>query len=570
MGSGLLKKTVLVPLAVVVASSKEGLTTKDDVVMIIADDLRPELSGFGCAAPTPRLDELMRDDHAVTFTQAYAQIALCAPSRNSFLSGRLPTTTESWQFLTDFRDVGPEWTALPEAFRKNGYETVGVGKVYHPGLPEDWDPPSWDPRMYDGEWEEWFYPKEPRCDDGATWCAVESNRTEDFEDTQIVEHTQKLLANVSSPFFLAVGFRKPHLQWRFPAQFLVDDHAVTPATFDVFPKNAPPLAFHMPYSEFSSFSDVDSCGGAAAMRPDEPYPPECQSSWRRGYYSAVAFLDEQIGHILDLTSSKSKNNDNNENKNDQQLVVFFGDHGWHLGEQAEWEKFTCFENALRVPLILKHPSLLNAVHDAPVELVGLYPTMARLASLDLDFLNSETAAPLDGTDFFEASIDAEYARSMFPRCVGGENYNDDYARNASYPDWYLNDCNDVPSSLFTHMGYTLRDSHWRFTAWFEWNGTALEPANGGLDAARPVATELYDHQNDDGSCDAPNAFDDFETINLADYSQYTPIVLRFRDALPLQFQRRTPSPPSLFRGEDNAAAAKTTTDHREDPAAVAL
>mmetsp|Transcript_23442 Transcript_23442/g.72095 ORF Transcript_23442/g.72095 Transcript_23442/m.72095 type:complete len:559 (+) Transcript_23442:31-1707(+) len=498
---------------------------KSDVVMIVADDLRPELGGpYGCdeTSATPRLNALMADEHSVTFLRAYAQIALCAPSRNSFLTGRAPVTTKAWQFRDDFREVGPQWTTLPQAFKKAGYTTVGAGKVFHPGLPADWDMPfSWDERMNNSQWQPWLYPSEPRCPHSTTWCALESNATHDFEDTQTTERALELLKNATAEhhYFLAVGYRKPHLQWRFPAQYLLPVREEDNATAELFPDQAPALAFHMPYSEFSAFSDVDECGGAAAMAPNVPYPSTCQRQWRRGYASAVAFLDSQVGRILDAVSEDA-------------LVAFFGDHGWHLGEQAEWEKFTNFENAVRVPLILRHSSLTNSVVHRPTELLGLFPTLTRLAGVDVAYLEDESA-PLDGSDFF-SSEEIPYARSMFPRCVGGENYNDDFKRNETYPEWYLNDCNDVPRSLFTHVGYSLRDHHWRYTAWFVWNGTSLEPADGGLDGgAIPVALELYDHRQDDGS--GLSAFHDFETVNLAPDPAYAPVLKRFRSELSSQF-----------------------------------
>ena len=542
-----------------------------DVVMIIADDLRPELGGpYGCGSHTPHLNSFMEDDHTVTFTQAFSQIALCAPSRNSFLSGRGPVTTQSWQFLDDFRAVGPDWTSLPEAFKKNGYAAFGAGKVFHPGLPANWDLPySWDDRMSNGLWEDWLYPSEPRCPNETTYCAVDSNLTQDFEDTQTTERSLALLKNLKtqenneSPYFLAIGYRKPHLQWRFPSRFLVNEDDVATASHDLFPTKAPPIAYHMPYAEFSAFKDVHDCGGAQSMNPYRAYPKSCQRAWRTGYYSAVAFVDSEIGKIIDAVSEET-------------LLVFFGDHGWHLGEQSEWEKFTLFENALRVPLIIRHPSLQRHTFTAPVELLDVYPTIAGLANIDLSFTALETA-PLEGRDLFfsreKVSSSQQpqekkrfYARSMFPRCLGGEEYNDNFYVNHSYPDWYLNDCNDVPRTLFTHMGYSLRSDQWRFTAWFTWNGTSLEPI-------APVAMELYDHRDDTGSCQAPSAFDDFENINLASDPRHLGLMAAFMRDLPAQFKYdHLPGASailshlvvanSLHRDDSRRSAGKQTTTSR--------
>ena len=120
---------------------------RKNVLFVVSDDLRPELPCYGCDhVLAPRTTALAQE--SITFTRAYAQQALCAPSRNSFLSGRRPAHTKSWQFVDDFREVGPDWTTLPGAFRKAGYQSVGVGKIFHPGLPPNQDLPySWDQRM---------------------------------------------------------------------------------------------------------------------------------------------------------------------------------------------------------------------------------------------------------------------------------------------------------------------------------------------------------------------------------------------------------------------------------------
>ncbi|KAJ8598142.1 hypothetical protein CTAYLR_007412 [Chrysophaeum taylorii] len=466
-----------------------------DVVVIILDDLRPELPAYGCNHTTaPAMTKLAEE--SVVFRSAYAQQALCAPSRNSFLSGRSPDQTKAWQFIDHFREVGPDWTTLPGAFKRNGYDAVGAGKVFHENLPPYWDMPrSWDDRMNNTSWEEWLYPSEPTCPGNTTWCAVDSQNASDFEDTQISVRLGDLLKNATRPYFLAAGFRKPHLQWRFPKEYLSSqDPGVSP--LQTAPIDAPALSFHVPYSEFSRFADVDACGGAGAMGPATPYPVECQIAWRRGYYSSVAFVDAQVGKLLDLISD-----------DDRTIVALFGDHGWHLGDGAEWEKFTNFENSVRVPLMIRAKGLLEpATRSDPVELVDLYPTLAALAGIDISFVANETA-PLAGRDLFSSSSSTTvFARSQFPRCVGGENYNDNYYVNRSYPLWYLNDCNDVPRELFTHMGYSIRNETWRFTAWFEWDGDALAPRT-------QVAIELYNHTDDDGTC-GTGAFD-VETRNIA-------------------------------------------------------
>lgn len=492
-----------------------------NVALIILDDLRPELPGvYGCShVSAPAIAKLASE--SVTFRRAYAQEALCAPSRNSFLSGRRPDETRAWQFLDDFREVGPDWTSLPEAFKKANYTTVGAGKVFHPGLPASWDMPrSWDDRMNNSKWMPWLYPSEPKCPNSTSWCAIEDGNTTSFEDTQTLERILELLEyNVTSPYFVAAGFRKPHLQWRFPAQFLP---AAEPnvSQIPIAPIGAPGLSFHMPLSELSPLADFQACGGADVMSPTFAYPDTCQRTWRRAYYASVAFVDSMVGAILDRLDQSD-------------IVVLLGDHGFHLGDLAEWEKFTNFENSVRVPLMVRADGILEAtVRDDLVELVDLYPTLAALAGIDIAYTSAESV-PLAGRNLFSGRPTVA-ARSQFPRCVGGEEYHENFTRNTSYTDWYLNDCNDVPSRLFTHMGYSIRTTEWRFTAWFQWNVSRPHQ--------EPVALELYDHRLDDGTCNPPSAFDGpFETRNLASDPDMRSVVESLFEILINLFHIRTPS-----------------------------
>ena len=507
-----MKKNVLA-LPVLLALAGAVSSTKRNVLVVISDDLRPELPCYGCDdVVAPHLSRLA--GQSLRFTRAYVQEALCAPSRNSFLSGRRPDATRAWQFVDHFREAGPDWTTLPGAFKRAGFQAVGCGKVFHPHLPPNWDMPrSWDDRM-NATWADWMYPSEPRCANRSTWCLGDDDG--DYEDAKTTATALALLENVTAedetPFFLAVGYRKPHLQWRVPkrvaALYPGGPGNVSLPAVDVAPEGAPGLAFHMPFAELSAFEDVAKCGGPGLMAPTAAYPESCQRSFRYGYRLAVSYVDEQLGVLLDWLDDHGLDEDT--------AVVFFGDHGWHLGDQGEWEKFTNYENAARTPLLIKAPWLpasFGRTIAAPVELVDVYPTLCGLLGVDVSYVAAESA-PLAGRDLSGllrggAADDGHVALSTFPRCVGGENYNKDHARNATYADWFLNDCNDVPRDLFTHMGYSTRDERWRFTAWYAWDGAALR-ATGA-----PVALELYDHAGDDGACGGDRSAFDYETANLA-------------------------------------------------------
>ena len=352
-------------------------------------------------------------------------------------------------------------------------------------------------------WAAWNNPNEPRCPQNTSWCSVED--TERFQDTQIASTALELLANVTRedeerPFFLAVGFRKPHVQWRAPRRaFDAYPHNASLASRPKAPQHHVDVAFHVPKHEIDVFSDWRECGGSQALTPAHNYPSECQRAWRRGYYAAVTFVDEQLGVVLDGLTARNRERDT--------AVVFFGDHGWHLGDQGEWMKMTNFENGVRVPLLIRvpwAPQSAGKVVNAPVELVDLFPTLAGLAGVDVGYTARESQ-PLDGRDlsplfFGGAGDDTHVARSVYPRCVA----------NASAA-WKHNDCNDTPRRQFTHMGYSTRDERWRFTAWYEWSHLRLRPKGS------PVAVELYDHANDVGRCDGAggSALEDYEWANVA-------------------------------------------------------
>ena len=488
-------------------------TTPQNVLLIISDDLRAEIDalGFGCTAVkchTPHLKNLSASTSTTTFTRAYVQQALCAPTRNSFLTGRRPDTTKSWNFVNHFREALPHIKTLPQVFKDvANYSVFGTGKVFHPHLPPHWDPPSWDKAMYDGRALSWMYPSEPRCPEGNVWCGLNSTDVSDYDDLQVTQRALALLSNLTSkekPWFLAVGFRKPHVQWRIPIQHLnnIPSNSVTLPKYPLFPKNSPSIAYHQPIGDFvEPFTDVLACGGLSNMEPNASYPPHCQYKWRRAYHASVSFMDEQVGILMNALIKHDVY--------DNTVVCFFGDHGWSLGEASEWEKFTNFEMAARVPLIIRAPWLKSGIGKMTrtlVELVDIMPTLIELATPAtivvpagvegtslvpfMELKNSggenksgenksENKSVVDGKVVSGKTV----VLTQFPRCVT------DWSAM-----WKRNDCDNVDRRNFTHMGLSLRTNRWRFTRWMQWDGELLMPKwrddDDGL--------ELYDHFNDDG------------------------------------------------------------------------
>ena len=277
----------------------------------------------------------------------------------------------SWNFIDDFRRSAPggkNWTALPQYFKEKGYYTVGAGKVYHPGLPRGWDfPKSWSnrhinktvTRHHNGTKKnvtekafDWLYPSEAKCPGNTSWCAIEPHDTKntDFDDRQILNASLHLLRTAveqrqrsDRPFFLAVGFRKPHLQWKFPARFL--NLSYGPALADVplpkhrfFPAAAPPVAFHQPKSDFmDAFDDTWKCG-SKNVAPNWAFSKLCQRRFRRAYWAAVSYLDSQVGLLLAEVRRQGQEHNT--------IVVFFG------GKQHDIRSPRCKSNLLTLFAIM--------------------------------------------------------------------------------------------------------------------------------------------------------------------------------------------------------------------------
>ena len=286
-----------------------------NVLFIVVDDLRPQFNiTYGHSqTSTPNIDRLA--SQSLVFDRAFCQEAVCAPSRNSFMTGRRPDTTKAWNFIdtSGRRGVGKDWVSLPEHFKNNGYLTLGGGKLYHPGLPPNNDEPlSW------SQDAPYFPLKNIACPKGTAtpFCAVDAPDDE-FFDNQLANHTISLLhlaALLDKPFFIGAGFRRPHVPWRAPTRFfdMYNASELTIATHREAPTGMPDIAF-------TTEGEADIHHWPKSFGPHDPEPVESQHELRRGYYAAVTFVDEQVGHVLDELKTLGLENDT--------LVVLFGDHG---------------------------------------------------------------------------------------------------------------------------------------------------------------------------------------------------------------------------------------------------
>ena len=408
-----------------------------NIVFMIADDMNNALGCYGHPVKTPNLDRLA--SRAVRFDRAYCQFPLCAPSRASFLSGRRPATTRVHSLAVPTREYMKDVVMLPEFFRNKGYYTAQCGKIYHTGREHE-DPRSWDwalpeagksppkseiiekheaadPRNHSMEWDKLRTPDEMTPDGIVARTAVEQ---------------MGIAMRKNQPFFLGVGFRRPHSPYAVPKKY-----------FDMYD----PATIKLP--------DV---GNRSSFPPAAQYELENQPAltekeqqdYVAAYYACNSYVDAQAGVVLDAVD-KLKLWDNT-------IVVFFGDHGYHIGEHGMWHKMTLFEESARVPLLIHIPGSGGAgkASRALVELVDLYPTLVEACGF-------QPPGALEGV-------------SLLPWL----NTPSKPGKPAAYTMVGRNEDRNLSHKQPTFFGQSVRTERWRYTEW-----------DGGR-----RGVELYDEQND--------------------------------------------------------------------------
>ena len=470
-----------------------------NVLYIISDDLRPQLGCYGAnMTSTPNIDRFAGS--SLVFDRAFCQYAVCGPSRNSFMTGRRPDTTRVWGMHSSFRTtVGQDWIPMPEHFKKAGYLTLGGGKTYHPNEPKNWDEPrSWsqDKPYYDFEYyiEDEQCPSYPDGHHGGggngtvtgsdTWCPLAGNENL-FYDEGLANHTISLLEYAKTrldadgtPFFIACGFARPHVPYRVPAEIFdrYMERSPPAAAFRTHVGDAPPIAYHQ--QGYFNYSD----GTLLVPTWDTPLPVAHQQVLRAAYYASVTWMDEQFGRVLGALDAL--------NLTDTTVIAFHGDHGFQLGEHDSWHKNTNWELGVRTPLIIRAPNKPASAGQRsgiPVELIDVFPTLADLAGSGAphDKLDGVSLAPLfeaaghAGRTALETSS-TRAAFSQYERCN----------RTTGVPEWEDNSCGDKATIDKHFMGYSIRTTAWRYTAWVDWGAKKDKRFWSHVHA-----TELYDHRN---------------------------------------------------------------------------
>ena len=342
---------------------------RPNVLVIMADDLNDDMGTFGHPiVKTPNIDRLA--SRGVRFDRAYTQFPLCSPSRVSLLTGLRPDTTKVHDLVTDFRNVLPDVLTLPQMFKRNGYLTARVGKIYHYGNPGQIgtsgldDPASWDvfvnPRGIDKDEETQLTNLTPARQLGSALAYYASPAPDEAHtDGKVAAETIALLEkNKDKPFFIGAGFYRPHCPFIAPKKY-----------FDLYPIEKIP----MPATAGDPLTDPLARWFTTPAHWG--VNTEGQREAIRAYYASITFLDANVGRVLDALD-RLKLTDNT-------IVIFLSDHGYFLGERGQWMKQSLFDRSARTPLIVAGPGVTarNLSTSRVVEFLDIYPTLADLARL---------------------------------------------------------------------------------------------------------------------------------------------------------------------------------------------
>jgi iduronate 2-sulfatase len=392
---------MIVALFLFVVSLAQAASDKPNILLICVDDLKPMLGCYGdTTIKSPNIDRLAA--RGMRFDCAYCNQAVCAPSRNALLTGLRPQTIGIYDLGTNFRKAVPNAITLPQYFKAHGYHTEGLGKIYHSGHGNhddaaSWSVPHWNAnivhyalaenRSSNSQSREAALFANARGDDAKELPRGAAYESADVADNvypdglladEAIQRLETAASSPDTPFFIAVGFLKPHLPFCAPKKYwdMYDPASFKLADRKTPPDGAPPFA-PTNWGELRNYANMPEKG---------PVSDEVARKLIHGYHAAVSFSDAQIGRVLDAVDKNglAKNT----------IIVLWGDHGWHLGDHGMWCKHTNYEEATHIPLLVIDP---RATHShghtsALVESVDLYPTLCDLAGLPVP-------TGLDGASF---------------------------------------------------------------------------------------------------------------------------------------------------------------------------
>lgn len=425
---------------------QQKIQSKFNILFIGADDLRMNIGAYGDKiAVTPNIDALASE--GVVFNKAHVQFASCNASRASMMTGMYPDAIKVWRLNTHFRKTAPQVVTLPQYFKNNGYHTESIGKVYH-NYANITDDKSWSvAARLDQESHFDDYVLESSKEQGAKKgiAAESASYTGDkYVDDHITADAVQTIARLKAsdkPFFLAVGFMKPHSPYNAPKKFwdLYQRKDMQALGSTDKPDNTPNL----------NWFDFKEIRGLADLPKKGKFTKQTAQKLRHGYYAATSYLDDNLGLLIKAL----KDNGLYENT----IIVFWSDHGYHLGENSHWTKATIRELDTRVPLIFRIPGQKPFTTSAITEYIDIYPTLAELVNLPSpDNINGRSFKPLFSDPSY---IHKQAALSQTAR------------------PW--------PSSKpIKQMGYTVRTDQYRYTRWVKTKNQQV------------IAEELYHTEKD--------------------------------------------------------------------------
>ncbi len=402
-------RTYILALLLAAAGCCWSQEKKYNVLLILVDDLRPALGTFGDkTAISPNVDHWAND--AIVFERAYANQAVCVASRYNLLLGSRSTSTGLYDFGRAFRQFYPAAVTLPQLFKNQGFYTAAIGKVFHVGHntyndAQSWSVPHWHDKII--EYADSNHKTETReealfanktwgyansLEKGSAWEQLDVE-DEAYADGRVAKEAIARLTTLKDnqkPFFLAVGFARPHLPFTVPKKYwdLYDPSKLSLPITQTSPINAATVAIKRD-GEIAQYTEIPQASESS------PFPETLTRKLIHGYYAGVSYVDVQIGKVLQhlKESGLDKNT----------IVVLWGDHGYLLGEMGMWTKHVNYELANRIPLIIRHPALKKGMHTkALIETVDIYPTLADLAGIQLP----QTPQPLDGLSYADFLFDS--------------------------------------------------------------------------------------------------------------------------------------------------------------------
>lgn len=468
-----------------------------NILFIAVDDLKPIMGCYGNKLiKTPNIDRLAK--MGTLFANNYCQQSVCGPTRASLMTGMRPDYTRVWDLKTQMRDVNPDILTLPQYLITQGYNTLGTGKIFHPSSaikridPVSWNLPYMEPEPEDyanglgkpanGQYQHpankaMFLVKRERVqrdNDDEMPTSIKGPSTENYDvpdhayDDGVITLKAKdqmiKMHKDSKPYFLAVGYHKPHLPFVAPKKYwdLYNRADMPMASFQEHASNAPELAYHKSgelrnYTDIPAFAMFNEPGNHVRLKTEK------QLELIHGYFAAVSYLDAQVGILLHTLDSLGtlKNT----------IIVLWGDHGWHLGDHDLWEKHTNLEQATRAPLIIAAPGMKPGTTTSLSEHIDIFPTLCDLAAVPVPkHLHGKSLKPvmLD-----KATSVNDFAMSQYPRKLNkAEMTKRNYTSNAI-------------------MGYSMRTKRYRFTIWMN-----DFTSNAAFNENSVYASELYDYTSD--------------------------------------------------------------------------